>query len=354
MTGTSARLLTLLSLLQARRDWPGHLLAERLEISERTVRRDVERLRELGYPIRALKGPYGGYRLEAGADLPPLLFDDEQAVALAVALRVATASGAGIGEASARALATVRQVMPSRLRHRIDTLQVSALDRTRARTETQVDTNVLIKLAEAVRAREVVRFDYSSAGSAGRDDANGPRPPRRVEPHHVVVRAGRWYLVGWDLDRGDWRIFRLDRIRPRTPNGPRFVARELPGEGGVDAFVSNKFKGSIGPEQWPCTGEVILDLPAATVVPFAMDALVEELGPQRCRLVVGSWSWAGVVAMISRYDAEFEVVSPVELRDEFARIADRFIRSVRHARESDPAGRADAELNSVKVSRNRE
>src|SRR6476659_11209323 len=128
-SGTSGRLLRLLSLLQARRDWPGDVLAERLEVSPRTVRRDVDRLRDLGYPVRAIKGPDGGYRLDAGTELPPLLFDDEQAVALAIALQIATTTGAGIEEAAARALNTVRQVMPARLRHRIDTLQFTAVER---------------------------------------------------------------------------------------------------------------------------------------------------------------------------------------------------------------------------------
>src|SRR4051812_18191991 len=212
MPKTSARLLALLSLLQARRDWPGALLAERLEVSARTVRRDVDRLRELGYPIATTKGPDGGYRLDAGAELPPLLFDDDQAVAIAVALR--TATGAGLGEAAARALNTVRQVMPARLRHRVDALHVTAVDR----AGPQVDPQVLAALSAAVHAREVLRFGYASAG-----------PPRRAEPHHLVTWGGRWYLVAWDLDRGDWRTFRVDRISPRIPTGPRFVPRELPG-----------------------------------------------------------------------------------------------------------------------------
>src|SRR3954469_12096483 len=156
---TSARLLSLLSLLQARRDWPGAALAERLGISARTVRRDVDRLRELGYPVTAFKGPDGGYRLDAGADPPPLLFDDEQAVALAVALQVAVTSGAGIEEAAARALTTVRQVMPARLRRRIDALQVLAVERPAARPDRQVDSGVLMALSAAVHAREVLRFD---------------------------------------------------------------------------------------------------------------------------------------------------------------------------------------------------
>jgi len=306
MPKTSARLLALLSLLQARRDWPGALLAERLEVSARTVRRDVDRLRELGYPIATTKGPDGGYRLGAGAELPPLLFDDDQAVAIAVALR--TATGAGLGEAAARALNTVRQVMPARLRHRVDALHVTAADR----AGPQVDPQVLAALSAAVHAREVLRFGYAAAG-----------PPRRAEPHHLVTWGGRWYLVAWDLDRGDWRTFRVDRISPRIPTGPRFVPRELPG-GDVAAFAAARFQGKDASGGWPCRGEVILDLPAHVVAEYARDGVVAELGPDRCRLVLGAWSWAGLAATLGRFDADIEVVGPGELKDAFARLARRY------------------------------
>ena len=327
MLETSARLLSLLSLLQARRDWPGALLAERLEVSPRTVRRDVDRLRELGYPIQATKGPDGGYRLDAGTELPPLLFDDEQAVALAVALRTATTTGAGIGEAAARALSTVRQVMPARLRQRIDTLEITAVERAGNRDDAQVDTRVLLALGDAVRAREVLRFDYASAVTPRTGSEDGPPvPPRRVQPHHLVARGGRWYLVAWDLDRDDWRTFRADRMTPRIPTGPRFTPRDLPG-GDVATFVANRFRGSDGsngPGSWPCVGEVILDLPATEVTPFARDGTVEELGPQRCRLVLGSWSWPGLAATLGTFDADIEIVGPDALRDAFARLARRY------------------------------
>lgn len=320
MPKTSARLLSLLSLLQARRDWPGALLAERLDISPRTVRRDVDRLRELGYPIVAFKGPDGGYRLEAGTELPPLLFDDEQAVALAIALQVAATSGAGIEEAAARALTTVRQVMPARLRRRIDLLQVTAVERPANRADPQVGGGVLMALSAAVHAREVLRFDYTSVSGAD-DDAQSP--PRRVEPHHLVTWGGRWYLVAWDLDRDDWRTFRADRMAPRTPTGPRFTPRELPG-GEVTAFVTSRFLGSDGTGEWPCRGEVILGLPAAAVSRHTRDGIVEELGPDRCRLVLGSWSWPGLAASIGRFDADIEVVGPAELKDAFALLARRY------------------------------
>ncbi|OPC77847.1 transcriptional regulator [Embleya scabrispora] len=315
-TTTSGRLLALLSILQARRDWPGGLLAERLGVSERTVRRDVDRLRELGYPVQAIKGPDGGYRLEAGSRMPPLLFDEEQAVALAVALRIAVGTGAGIEEAAARALATVRQVLPSRLRQRVEALEISAAG---SGVDPQVDTGILLTLSAAVRAGEELRFDYRRPGRT--EDAE-PRPPRRVQPHHLVARAGRWYVVGWDPDRGDWRTFRVDRMTPRVPTGPRFAPREVPG-GDVAAFLSARFKGSRSADAWPCRGEVILGLPVAEVAPFAGDGVVEELGADRTRLTTGSWSWTALAAALARFDAEIEVVDPPELRTAFADLSRR-------------------------------
>ncbi|MCR8942739.1 WYL domain-containing protein [Streptomyces sp. OUCMDZ-4982] len=379
MPKTSARLLSLLSLLQARRDWPGALLAERLDVTPRTVRRDVDRLRELGYPVVATKGPEGGYRLDAGTELPPLLFDDEQAVALAVALQIATTSGAGIEEAAARALNTVRQVLPARLRHRVDTLRFTAVDRPAARPDPQVDSGVLMAIGAAVHAREVLRFDYSPVSGTSRGSQPGPGsrpalepesgpppadpnptpptptdltpalanaasakpvpasttpapppPPRRVEPHHLVTWGRRWYLVAWDLDRADWRTFRADRITPRTPTGPRFTPREVPG-GSVAAFITARFRGIDAPGAapgapggWPCRGEVILGLPAAEVLRHTREGVVEELGPDRCRLVLGSWSWLGLAAAIGRFDTDFEVVGPPELASAFRQLATRY------------------------------
>ncbi|HEX6361207.1 YafY family protein [Actinophytocola sp.] len=328
MPKTSARLLSLLSLLQARRDWPGALLAARLAVSPRTVRRDVERLRELGYPVVATKGPEGGYRLAAGTELPPLLFDDEQAVAIAVALRVATSTGAGIGEAAARALNTVRQVMPARLRRRVDTLHVMAVESPASRPNPPVDGGVLMALSAAVHAREVLRFDYPPGNE-------GSAPPRRVQPHHLVTWGGRWYLVAWDLDREDWRIFRADRIAPRTPTGPRFTPRDLPGDD-VGAFVVGRFRGSDGSSDWPCRGEVILDLPAAAVADFIRDGVVEELGPDRCRLVLGSWSWPGLAATVAGFDADFEVIGPAQLRTAFADLARRSANAATDTRHASP------------------
>lgn len=323
MTQASGRLLSLLSLLQARRDWPGQLLAERLGVTPRTIRRDVDRLRELGYPVLALKGPDGGYRLGAGTDLPPLLFDDDQAVAIAVALQIAAGSGADITDAATRALATVRQVMPARLRHRIDAVRVTAVERGAARPAAKVDSAVLLALSAAIQAHEVLRLDYASEPPRTDRTDDGFTPPRRVEPHHLITRAGRWYLIGWDRDRDDWRVFRADRITPRTPTGPRFGPRAIPGDD-VGAFVNARFKGTAGSDAWPCQGEAVVDLPAAEVAPYAGDGIVEPIGDDRCRLIAGSWSWIGLAASLGRFDADIHIVGPAELRDAAALLARRY------------------------------
>lgn len=316
---TTARLLQLLSLLQSRRDWPGTLLAERLDVSHRTVRRDVERLRDMGYSIRATMGPDGGYRLDAGSELPPLLFDDDQVVALAVALRAATLTGAGIEEAAVRALTTVRQVMPSRLRHRLDALEFTAVRGPGGAASSSASPEMLIAVSAAVRAREVIRFDYGAADPTG---DGRPRAPRAVEPHNLLTSAGRWYLVGWDRDLAQWRVFRADRIALRSPNGPRFAPREVPG-GDAAEYLSSRFRGSDPGAGWSCRGRVILHSPAREVLPFAGDGIVEELGPETCALDAGSWSWVALAASLNRFDTEIEVVWPPELTAAFGLLADR-------------------------------
>ncbi|MFT7711628.1 helix-turn-helix transcriptional regulator [Clavibacter tessellarius] len=305
MIGSSSRMLSLLSLLQTRRDWPGRILAERLEVTPRTVRRDVERLRELGYEIRSLKGPDGGYRLAAGSELPPLLFDDEQAVAIAVALQSVPAMGVDVDEAAERALATVRQVMPSRLRHRIDGIRFTGAEpEPGPGAEPRVDPVVLEAASAAVRDRLTLRFDRVGE-EAG--------PPRRVEPHAIVARRSRWYLVAWDLDRDDWRTFRLDRMLPRTPTGPRFAPRELPATE-ARTFLAARAKGSAAEDRWPCTGELLVELPAREVALWIGDGEMEEVSATSTRITVGSWSWTGVLAAVARFDAPITVVAPEELR----------------------------------------
>ena len=324
MTTTTSRLLKLLSLLQSRRDWSGAVLADRLQISHRTVRRDVDRLREMGYRIEATMGPDGGYRLDAGSELPPLLFDDDQVVALAVALQAATVTGAGIEEAALRALTTVRQVMPSRVRQRLDAIAFTTVPRPGDGPAASASPEVLIALSSAVRAHEVLRFDYATPGASGGlgPDADVARP-RRVEPHHLVASQGRWYLVAWDLDVEDWRLFRADRITPRALTRLAFAPREIPG-GDAAAFVAGRFMGSEDGSGWPCVGTVVLHLPAEAVLPFAGDGVVEALGPDRCRYTAGSWSWVALAASLGRFDADIEAVEPRELGEAFAQLAGRF------------------------------
>ncbi|GAA3584994.1 WYL domain-containing protein [Amycolatopsis ultiminotia] len=312
----SSRMLKLLSLLQTRRDWPGRVLSERLDVSDRTVRRDIDQLRDLGYRIVAIKGPDGGYRLDAGSQLPPLLFDDDQAVAIAIALQVAATSGAADGEAALRALATVRQVLPSRLRHRTEGVSFTSLPSDAATT---VDTGVLVAVSAAVRAHQVLRFDYASPGR----DPDAAPSRRRAEPHHVVFGNGRWYLVAWDLDLGDWRVYRLDRLTVGIPTGPRFTPRTVPG-GDVRDFLAGRFKGSDRGNTWPCTGEAVLGLPARKAIPFVRDGIVEQVDRDRCRLIVGSWSWVALAASLGRFDAAIIDVAPRELADAFDLLAHRF------------------------------
>ncbi len=345
---TTSRLLTLLSLLQTRRDWPGSLLASRLEISDRTVRRDIERLREMGYTVQATMGADGGYRLDAGSELPPLLFDDDQTVAVAIALQAASGIGAGIEEAAIRALGTIRQVMPSRLRHRLDALQLTTVGRPGGAAPATVSLDVLVALANAIRDRETLRFDYPARDTAGADDrtddgtddgidagtdagtdARQPLPPRRAEPHRLIASRGQWYLLAWDLDREDWRLYSVDRVHPRTPNGRRFEPRTVPG-GDVDEFVSARFKGA-DVNEWPCRGTVILHLPARDVLPFAGDGTVTALDERSCRLDAGSWSWGALAASFGRFEVPMEVVGPPELASAFATLAERYATTSRSA-----------------------
>ena len=220
MKETSARLLRVLTLLQIRRTWSGQELADRLSVTTRTVRRDLEKLRDLGYPVVAVKGIAGGYRLGAGTQLPPLLLDDDEAVAIAITLRTAAGSNVtGIAEAALRALIKLEQLLPSRLRHRINALQISAV-RTAGDGST-VDAEVLTAIGSACRDHLRLEFDFYGLGGA---------VSRHVtEPHELLTWERRWYLVAWDRARCAWRTFPVDRLRPRTPAGSRFTPRELPG-----------------------------------------------------------------------------------------------------------------------------
>jgi predicted DNA-binding transcriptional regulator YafY len=312
MLDTSARLLRLLSLLQARRDWTGPTLAGRLGVSTRTVRNDVERLRSLGYPVHATPGAAGGYRLGAGAAMPPLLLDDEEAVAVAVGLRTAN-TVTGIEETAVRALAKLEQVLPSRLRHRVHALQTATVAVPGG--QPRVDADVLTALATVCRDHERLRFDYS--------DHRGGASRRTVEPLRLAHARGRWYLVAYDVDRQDWRTFRVDRLTPVVPTGPRFTPREPPED--VADFVAR----TLGTATWRYRARVTVHAPAAellTRLPPGVD--VVEVTDEGCVLAVGSDTPRMLAVYLGFLDADFEVTEPPELVAEVARLADRYARAV--------------------------
>jgi predicted DNA-binding transcriptional regulator YafY len=310
MSETPARLLRLLSLLQMHRDWSGTELAERLAVTTRTVRRDVERLRELGYPVHATMGPVGGYRLAAGAALPPLLLDDGEAVAVTVGLRTGATSGvAGIEEASLRALAKVEQVLPSRLRYRVETLE-SAIVAMPPRGGPTVDTVILIAVAATIRAAETLRFDYVSH--------HGTPSCRTVEPHRLVCWGRTWYLVGWDVDRTDWRTFRADRMSLRTPNGPRFIHRAPP-DGDVAAYLRR----TIGHDMWPYRARLVMHAPASRLN-GRVGGIITPIDEHSCLLELASDSLDLVALVVGMLDIDFEVESPAELARHLRKLSGRF------------------------------
>src|SRR3954453_11045624 len=234
MSETASRLLELLSLLQARRDWPGTELAERLGVSGRTIRRDVEGLRALGYPVDSLTGPAGGYRLQAGTAMPPLLLDEDEAIAIAVGLRTAArASVTGIEETAIRALVKLEQVLPAHLRRRIAALGSATVSP--APGGPTVDPQHLPTIGPASRDTECLRFAYASR--------DGTATRREVEPHALVTRGRRWYLVAWDRGREDWRTFRFDRLTRAAATGARFTPRTQPAKRAA-AYVEQSLAGA--------------------------------------------------------------------------------------------------------------
>jgi predicted DNA-binding transcriptional regulator YafY len=316
MLETSTRLLRLLGLLQARVDWTGPQLAQRLDVSTRTIRNDVDRLRRLGYPIEAEPGAAGGYRLGAGSSLPPLLLDDEEAVAVAVGLRLAASGGlAGIEDSSLAALAKLEQVLPSRLRRRVLALHEATLSLPGATPA--VDPEVLSTIAAAIRSRERLRFDH--------DSRDGETSLRTVEPQRLVHTHGRWYLVAWDLERDDWRTFRVDRMRPRSHPGPRFRRREDPG-GDLAAYVER----TLGQSMWDYRARVRLHAPAERVAARVPPAVVvEALDAGSCFVNVGSDTPRMLAFWLAMIDEEFEVGDHPELADELRALAERYLRAAR-------------------------
>jgi predicted DNA-binding transcriptional regulator YafY len=317
VANTSSRTLRLLSLLQTHRFWHGDELADRLGVSPRTLRRDVDRLRELGYPVDARRGLDGGYQLAAGAALPPLVLDDDEAVALAIGLRAAAQGAiAGIEEASVRALAKVARIMPPHLRRRVDALRSMTNDPASwGGGGPSVDAGVLTTVAQACRDEERLRFWYTAQ--------NTDRSSRHVEPHRLVSLGRRWYLVAYDLARNDWRSFRLDRLDSLRTTGMRFEPRELPAEDAV-SFVR------AGIQNLPTRRriEVLVHAPGETVrARLGQWASVEDVDERssRLRMTVENLDWPALA--LGTVGADFVVIRPSELVDHLRDWAARFTRA---------------------------
>ncbi|MFH8615094.1 helix-turn-helix transcriptional regulator [Streptomyces sp. NPDC017979] len=328
MTDTPARLLNLLSLLQTPREWPGSELAERLNVSPRTIRRDIDRLRDLGYPVEASRGAVGGYRLVAGSAMPPLLLDDEEAVAIAVGLRAGAGHAIeGMEEASVRALAKLEQVLPSRLRHRVTTLQAATIPLTRG-DGASIDPRTLTAIAGAASGRERLRFGYRAG--------DGTETNRLVEPHRLVSTGWRWYLVAYDLEREDWRTFRVDRVSEPFATGARFTPRELAADSGAELLKSTMSRANgqeheVDVEFEAPASFVAARLPSYLGVPVATDDDGAEGGDGngRCRLRTRSQDsieWLGL--RLALVDCEFTVHGPDALVSYMSELGARLTRSV--------------------------
>jgi predicted DNA-binding transcriptional regulator YafY len=313
MLGTSARLLQLLSLLQLKRDWTSSELAGRLEVSTRTVRADIDKLRTIGYPVDARPGVAGGYRLAAGTALPPLLLDDDEAVAVAVGLGAVATQRLGVEETALTALAKLEQVLPSRLRRRVEAVREATSVVPGA--EPPLDLWVLGAVAAAVRGHERLRFGYTTQG--------GSQGARHTEPQRLVSWGPLWYLLAWDLDRNDWRVFRVDRMVPHAPTGARFEPRMVPEDDVVQYVIGRVSKGG-----WKYRARVLVHAPAAEVaakIPIPVD--VEVVDEHTCRVELGSDDPDRLALWMAQLDIDIEVIDGDELAVAFGRLATRFHRA---------------------------
>jgi predicted DNA-binding transcriptional regulator YafY len=317
MLETSSRLLGLLSLLQSPRDWTSVELAGRLGVSTRTVRNDIERLRRLGYPVHGTRGAAGGYRLGAGADLPPLLLDDEEAVAVTVGLRTAAGGAiAGIEETALRALVKLERVLPPRLRRRVGAVQAATVAIPPDRPAPAIDAAALTTLAGACRDHERLAFEYHDHGGAG--------SRRSVEPHRLINWGQRWYLVAWDPERLDWRIFRVDRIAAATQTGPRFLPRQPP-EGDFASYVSRR----VSATAWRHRARITVHAPADAVAQRITPAVgtVEPVDAHTCVLHTGADEIETIAVYVGLLGLDFNVREPPELVARLRELAARYERA---------------------------
>jgi predicted DNA-binding transcriptional regulator YafY len=315
VTTTSSRLLELLALLQARREWLGSELADRLEVSRRTIRRDVERLRELGYPVESLTGPAGGYRLRAGTAMPPLLLDDDEAIAIAVGLRTAArASVTGIEETAVRALVKLEQVLPTHLRRRVGALGSATI--VPAVGGPTVDPQHLTVIAAACRDAQSLRFAYRSR--------DGTDSRREVEPHSLVNLGRRWYLVAWDRRREDWRTFRVDRLARPASSGVRFTPRTLPARDAA-AYVEQSITGAPNRYEARVTLHAAADQIAGRVPAYW--GTIEEIDARSCEYRTGDDDLGWLALRIAMLGVDFEVHEPPELAEHLRALAGRLRRA---------------------------
>ncbi|MFD0366083.1 helix-turn-helix transcriptional regulator [Nocardia sp. GCM10030253] len=315
MLETSARLLRLLSLLQTPRDWTGAELAERLEVDARTVRRDIDKLRNLGYPVEATAG-VAGYRLGAGAKLPPLLLDDDEAVAVAIGLR--TAAGGtitGIEDSSLRALTKLEQVLPSRLRYRVSLLHSTTV--TVPAAAATVDPDILTAVAATIRDNHRLRFDYRSH--------DGTASLRTTEPHRLAHTGRHWYLIAWDLDRADWRTYRVDRLHPRIPTGPRFTPREAP-----DMDLAGYVSRGVTTSPYRYSARITLHVPAAVAADRIAPTVgvIEPIDDRTCLLRTGSNSLDELAIYVGLFGFPFHIHEPPELIDTVRALAARLTTAI--------------------------
>ncbi|MEU5762958.1 WYL domain-containing protein [Nocardia sp. NPDC047648] len=313
MLETSARLLELLSLLQLKRDWTSSELAARLKVSTRTVRADIGKLRSLGYPVGARPGVAGGYRLAAGTAMPPLLLDDDEAVAVAVGLGAVATQRLGVEETSLTALAKLEQVLPTRLRRRVEA--VRAATSVVPGTQPPLDLSVLAAVAAAIRGHERLRFGYTKHG--------GGVGARHTEPQRLITWGPLWYLLAWDLDRDDWRVFRVDRMGSPAPTGARFQPRVIPQDNAIEYVV-----GRVSKAAWKYRARVLVHAPAARVAAkIRIPVDIEVVDESTCHVELGSHDPDMLALSLTQLDVDIEVIDGDALAVAFDRLAMRFRRA---------------------------
>jgi predicted DNA-binding transcriptional regulator YafY len=313
---TTSRVLRLLTLLQSHRFWPGPELAERLGVSERTLRRDIERLRELDYRVDAARGVAGGYQLQPGSDLPPLIFTSDEAIALALALQaaVSTTSLAGVADLTVAAFAKLEQVLPSRLRDRVRAVRASAVSTAPIGTDSGVDPDLLAVLAMACRDHEVLRLAYRAG--------DGAESRRRVEPAHLVQHSRRWYLLCWDLERQEWRSFRVDRIGDVQRAARRVPPRSLPDRLDPAAFIIRALGGAVAPS-YVATIRIAVELAVAVDYLGDYTTGLEADGPDHTRWTIRSDRLEVLTGALTWLPWDFEILDAPELVAFLRRFADR-------------------------------